>query len=71
MRVVESLPAPPAAATTGGTDSPAWAGSLQRMLLLDLVARADRASADELASAVESMGADLFEAEMRAIFGDA
>ena len=59
------------AAPGGDGAGPAWAGSLQRMILLDLVGRAERADADELATVLSTAGADLFEAEMRALFGDA
>ena len=83
MAIVESLPALPAAPVpevavavpgatdVSGSDLPTWAGSLQRMILLDLVGRAEEATADELATALSTAGADLFEAEMRALFGDA
>jgi hypothetical protein len=71
MAVVEPMASDRVAAYDGDGAGPAWAGSLQRMILLDLVGRAERASADELATVLETMGAELFEAEMRALFGEA
>ena len=71
MCVVEPMASDRVAARGGDGTGPAWAGSLQRMILLDLVGRAEQATAEELATVLETMGAELFEAEMRALFGDA